>query len=172
MDAKSQNIYLIGMPGVGKSYWAEQIAVRYALQCVDLDSILEVRTNMRIATFFERYGAAEFRKLERLTLMQVLEVFNCNTVVACGGGTPCFYDNLAQMKTRGNVVYLQSSLSYLFQNLSDGFQDRPLLRLPDWQEKLSEILDQRRPIFEQADYTLNVASLSVQDFEPIVSAIQ
>lgn len=172
MNPKYKNIYLIGMPGVGKSYWAEQVAAVYGLQCIDLDNIIEVRTNMRIGTFFERYGEAEFRKLERLTLTQVLEVFNSNTIVACGGGAPCFYDNLAQMKAKGTVVYLQASLSYLCQNLTDEVQKRPLLQLPNWQVKLNEMLHTRAAVYEQADYILNAALLSVQDFEAILTVAE
>jgi shikimate kinase len=167
-----QNVYIIGMPGVGKSYWAEQLAAAYQVQCIDLDNIIEVRTGMSIGSFFEKFGEAEFRKLERLTLSQVLEVFGKNCVIACGGGTPCFYDNLAQMKAKGKVVYLQASLEYLFQNLNKETQVRPLLKLPDWKGKLSALLEKRKSIFEQADFTLPVASLSVKDFEAILTSTE
>lgn len=157
------------MPGVGKSYWAEQIAAAFDMQCIDLDHIIEVRTGMSIGTFFERYGEAEFRKLERLTLSQVLEVFGKNCVVACGGGTPCFYDNLAQMKNKGTVVYLQASLNDICTRLDQEHHKRPLLQLPDWQEKLASMLTQRAPIFEQADCILGSKDLTIADFKSILS---
>jgi shikimate kinase len=158
------------MPGVGKSYWAEQITAHYGLQCIDLDNIIEVRSGMRIGTFFERFGEAEFRKLERLTLNQVLEVFNTNCVIACGGGTPCFYDNLAKMKAKGKVIYLKASLDTLFQNLDNESHTRPLLKLPDWKEKLAEMLENRKIIFEQADVIIPVESLSVKDFKSLIGS--
>ncbi len=157
------------MPGVGKSYWAEQIAAHYGLQCIDLDDMIEVRSGMKIGTFFERFGEAEFRKLERETLQQVMQVFSKNTVVACGGGTPCFYDNLAQMKAKGKVIYLKASLDTLYQHLSKETQTRPLLRLPDWKEKLTEMLEKRNQIFGLADLIIDTESLSVADFQPIIS---
>lgn len=157
------------MPGVGKSYWAEQIAAHYALQCIDLDNIIEVRSGISIGTFFERFGEAEFRKLERLTLTQVLEVFSQNCVIACGGGTPCFYDNLVRMKAKGTVIYLKASLDTLYQNLSHENQTRPLLSLPDWKEKLAGMLEKRELIFEQADAIIPADSISVKDFEPFIS---
>lgn len=157
------------MPGVGKSYWAEQIAAHYSLQCIDLDDMIEVRSGMSIGTFFERFGEAEFRKLERLTLTQVMEVFGQNCVIACGGGTPCFYDNLAQMKTKGTVIYLKASLDTLYQNLSHEKQIRPLLSLVDWKEKLAEMLENREGIYEQADRTLNVESIKIEHFKNIIS---
>ena len=160
------------MPGVGKSYWAEQIAAAYAMQCIDLDNIIEVRTGMSIGSFFERYGETEFRKLERLTLSQVLEVFGHNCVVACGGGTPCFYDNLAQMKSKGTVLYLQASLADICKRLAEEHQKRPLLQLPDWEDKLASLLTQRAPIFEQADYILPATDLSTADFKPFVATAE
>jgi shikimate kinase len=163
-----KNIYLIGMPGVGKSYWAEQMAAQYSLQCIDLDHIIEVRSGMSIADFFQRYGESEFRKLERLTLTQVQEVFSTNTVIACGGGTPCFYDNLAQMKAKGTVVYLKADLEYLYKNLSEEVQSRPLLKAANWQENLAELLEKRSPFFEQAHYIFDAEFLSIKDFERIV----
>lgn len=169
MQEISKNIFLIGMPGVGKSYWAEQIAAHYSLQCIDLDNIIEVRSGMSIGTFFERFGEEEFRKLERLTLTQVMEVFGQNCVIACGGGTPCFYDNLAQMKTKGSVIYLKASLDTLYQNLSHENQIRPLLSLADWKEKLAIMLEKREAIYEQADFILTSDSLSVEDFKPFIS---
>lgn len=164
-----KNIYLIGMPGVGKSYWAEQIAAHYGLQCIDLDDMIEVRSGMKIGTFFERFGEAEFRKLERLTLNQVLEVFHTNCVIACGGGTPCFYDNLAQMKAKGTVIYLKASMNTLYQQLSRETHTRPLLKLPDWKEKLAEMLEKRNPVFTQADLIMDTESLSIADFRPIIT---
>lgn len=158
------------MPGVGKSYWAEQIAAAYAMQCIDLDNIIEVRTGMSIGSFFERYGEAEFRKLEQVTLRQVIEVFGKNCVVACGGGTPCFYDNLAQMKSKGTIVYLEASISTICAQLAQEHQKRPLLQLADWQDKLASMLQQRAPIFEQADCILATKDLTIADFKSILSA--
>lgn len=157
------------MPGVGKSYWAEQIAAHYSLQCIDLDDMIEVRSGMSIGTFFERFGEAEFRKLERLTLTQVMEVFGQNCVIACGGGTACFYNNLAQMKTKGTVIYLKATLDTLYQNLSHEKQIRPLLSLEDWKEKLAVMLENREGIYEQADRTLNVESIKIEHFKDIIS---
>lgn len=152
------------MPGVGKSYWAEQIAIHYSLQCIDLDDIIEVRTGNSIGHIFEHQGEAAFRKLEQETLQQVMQVFASNTVVACGGGTPCFYDNLERMKVNGRVIYLQASIRYLAQNLESEIQSRPLLQKTDWQEELAEMYQKRKKFYEQAHHTLMAQSLSIKDF--------
>jgi shikimate kinase len=156
------------MPGVGKSYWAEQIAAHYGLQCIDLDDLIQVRCGMSIATFFERFGEEEFRKLERLTLAQVQEVFSSNCVIACGGGTPCYYDNLAKMRLKGKVVYLKGSLDYIYDRLNKENHLRPLLKKDDWEEKLAKMLEIRSLFFQQADFEIEVSNLSVVDFDRIV----
>lgn len=159
------------MPGVGKSYWAEQIAVAQGLQCIDLDDMIEVRSGMSISTFFERFGEEEFRKLERLTLTQIQEVFPNNCVIACGGGTPCFYDNLALMKAKGKVIYLKGSLTYLEQHLEAEQQKRPLLNSNNRQEELAEMLEKRKAFYEQADFIVSAESLSLKYFQTIVKAL-
>ncbi len=156
------------MSGSGKSYWAEQIAAHYKLQCIDLDDIIEVRTGMTISTFFKRFGEAEFRKLERLTLAQVLEVFAHNCVIACGGGTPCFFDNMALIQGSGRVIYLEADTVFLQKNIAQEQQQRPLLEEGDLPTKLSELLSGRQKIYEQADFTLKSEALHIQDFEVII----
>lgn len=160
------------MPGVGKSYWAEQIAAHYSLQCIDLDDMIEVRSGMSIGTFFERFGEEEFRKLERLTLTQIQEVFPNNCVVACGGGTASYADNLAQMKTNGKVIYLKANLDFLAKNLESENKQRPLLQIADWKNELSEIFEKRKSFYEQADFIVSVESLTVNYFQTIINAFR
>lgn len=160
------------MPSVGKSYWAEQIAAHYALQCIDLDNIIEVRSGMSIGTFFERFGEAEFRKLEQLTLTQIQEVFSSNCIIACGGGTPCFFDNLAKMKAKGKVIYLKASINFLVKNLEAEHQKRPLLNNNNRQEEIAAILETRRSFYEQADFIVSAESLTVKYFQTIINALR
>jgi shikimate kinase len=166
----NKNIYLIGMPGVGKSYWAEQIAAAQGLQCIDIDDMIAVRSGMSIANFFERFGEEAFRQLERLTLSQIQEVFPHNCVVACGGGTACYADNLSLMKAKGTVIYLKATLPFLEQNLSKESQKRPLLQSENWQIKLSEMLDLRKSYYEQADFIVSAESLNLKYFQTIMQA--
>lgn len=170
MQEIKKNIYLIGMPGVGKSYWAEHIAAAQGLQCIDLDDMIAVRSGLDIATFFDRFGEEAFRHLERLTLNQIQEVFPHNCVVACGGGTPCYADNLSLMKAKGTVVYLKASLPFIEQNVQGETQKRPLLQREDWQKELSDLLEQRQPFYEQANFIVSAESLSLKYFQTIMKA--
>lgn len=157
------------MPGAGKSYWAEQIAAAYKLNCIDLDDMIAIRTGHSISGFFERFGETSFRELEQQTLSQIIEVFPSKTVVACGGGTPCFFNNLAKMKANGTVIYLEASIETLVEHLENEVDRRPLLSNARWQPDLYDLLQEREDIYKQADVILPAKSLSVADFASIVS---
>lgn len=152
------------MPGAGKSYWAGQLAAALGLNCIDLDDMIEVRTGHTISGFFERFGETSFRELEQQTLLQIIEVFPSGTVIACGGGTPCFYDNLQQMKHSGTVIYLEADLEQLYHNLDNEIGQRPLLRESGWKLNLAALLEQRRDCYEQADETVSVKGLTLEAF--------
>lgn len=152
------------MPGAGKSYWAEQLAGTLGLNCIDLDDMIEVRTGHTISAFFERFGETSFRELEHQTLLQVIKVFPSDTIIACGGGTPCFYDNLQHMKHSGRVIYLEAELEQLYHNLDTEIEQRPLLRESGWKLNLAALLDQRKSCYEQADETVQVKGLTLEAF--------
>jgi len=157
-------VFLIGMPGAGKSYWAEQLAAAYGLQCIDLDHLIQVRTGMSISRFFDRFGEKAFRELEQATLKQVIEVFPHNTVVACGGGTPCFGSSLQLMKQAGRVVYLRTALSQLLENIRESPEIRPLLTGDDLELRLEKLLEARSSFYEQAHLVLDPVIARPEDF--------
>lgn len=165
MPVKNESLlFLTGMPGAGKSYWAEQLAARFNLQCIDLDQLIEVRTGLSISVFFRRFGERQFRDLEQQTLKQVIEVFPANTVVACGGGTPCFGNSMQLMKEAGRVVYLRSSISQLMDRIRESREQRPLLEGEDLQLRLEALLKARSSCYEQADLVLDPALVCPEDF--------
>lgn len=157
------------MPGAGKSYWAEQIAAAFNLNCIDLDDMISVRTGHTINGFFERFGETSFRELEQQTLVQIMEVFPSGTVIACGGGTPCFHDNLAKMKQSGTVVYLDAPMETLIEHLENEAEQRPLLSKEDWPLDMEELLKKRKDIYEQANVVLPAKNLSIGDFTSVLN---
>jgi shikimate kinase len=168
LSKQNKNIFLIGMPGVGKSYWAGQIAAAFNLDCIDLDDMIEVRTGHTISVFFERFGETSFRELEQQTLAQIIQVFPANAVIACGGGTPCFYDNLQQMKRNGTVIYLQADLEQLYHNLDTEIEQRPLLKESGWKVNLAVMLEQRKSVYERADETVSVSGLTLEAWSRLI----
>jgi len=157
------------MPGSGKSYWAEQIALLSGGQHVDLDAVVEELGGDRIASLFEAKGEAFFRELERQALQQVLAAHPGGLVLACGGGTPCFFDNMSRLKAAGKVVYLRAGMDRLVQHVLEERAKRPLLQQGDLRHNLERLLAQRAAIYEQADIVVDVETLTVEQLMLVLS---
>ncbi|MCM1077086.1 MAG: shikimate kinase [Bacteroides sp.] len=118
-------IFLIGYMGSGKSTLGKALAQRCEVEFVDLDDYIEARAGKKIREIFAEDGEAAFRDLERRMLLEVSG--KRNAIVACGGGTPCFGDNMGLMNARGVTVLLQTSHDRLFERLKRGRWKRPLI---------------------------------------------
>jgi shikimate kinase len=118
-------IYLMGYMGSGKTSLGKKLARKLQYDFADLDSLIEQRAKRNIPQIFAEEGEEAFRKLEQAELRRSFE-FN-NTVVALGGGTPCFFDNLEQINKHGISVYLKLSAVSLAHRLNDSKTKRPLI---------------------------------------------
>jgi shikimate kinase len=110
-----------------------------------------------IAQIFEERGEDGFRQIERNMLHEVAEFED--VVISCGGGTPCFFDNIDYMNQQGQVVYLRCEPEVLRGHLLMGKTERPLLKGKSPEELLGFIeqqLQQREPYYTKAAYTLDV----------------
>lgn len=161
-------IFFIGMPGSGKSYWASSLANAFELPFIDLDAYLEEKLHLSIADYFETHGEDEFRVKEQELLTEVIATKEKNYVVACGGGTPAFFDNLQKMKDAGCTIYLRADMEKIVQRLAHSPTKRPLLEGKEINSALKELYDQRYPFFSQADYIFDVENISVANFEKII----
>ncbi len=149
-------IYLIGMPGSGKSTLGKQLAKRLGYQFVDLDELIVQVAGHPITEIFARQGEDGFRRLERDILKQTATLEN--TVIATGGGTPCFFDNAAWMNRHGKAVFIHTPLPVIAERIyrtSAEKQKRPLFagksREQVW-ETLNEMYQKgflftRKPLF-------------------------
>jgi shikimate kinase len=142
-------IFLIGMMGSGKSTIGKQLARLMGWPFIDLDRFIEGERGISIPTLFARNGEYRFRMLERAALLQILEEPGPR-IVACGGGTPCFFDNLERMKEAGWVVYLETPISVLLPRIAANAAQRPLLEGANPAQKLEELLSQRERWYLQA----------------------
>lgn len=141
----------------GKTTVGRALAKALGLSFYDLDWYVEERYHTKIARIFAEEGEARFRDLERRMLHEVASFED--VVVACGGGTPCFFDNMAFMKQTGQTFYLKASPATIVSHLAISKGERPLLKglAPD--ELLTHITDQlaeREPYYSQADHIINV----------------
>lgn len=111
--------------GCGKSYWGRLLAQKHDLPFLDLDILLEEQQRKTILEIFAEKGEIGFRRLERDTLRTLAD--HPASIVATGGGTPCFFDNMAWMNSVGETVYLKTPPALLAARLSAEIGKRPLL---------------------------------------------
>ena len=164
-------IILIGNMRAGKTTIGKALAQELAVPFYDLDRYIETRMRRTIKQIFDEKGEEGFRHIEHNMLHEVAEFEN--VVVSCGGGTPCFYDNIDYMNSQAQVVYLKASPEVLYEHLQMGRRVRPLLlgKSPDEVRKfIVEQLAQREPFYSKANYTLNVDLLD--NFTKIQTTIE
>lgn len=126
-------IYLIGMPGSGKTTIGRKLAQKLAYPFIDLDARIEKDALMFIDDIFEKYGEKTFRRLETESLISIKEE---DAVISCGGGIVTIKDNKAKMK--GYKVYLNTELDIIKERLIDDVK-RPLLR----KKSLEQLYEER-----------------------------
>lgn len=151
---KGVNLYLIGMMGAGKSTVGKVLANTLGYRFFDTDTVIEQAAQQPIPQIFAESGETAFRQLETQVLSQ-LSAYT-NLVVATGGGIVVTRQNWSYLH-HGIVVWLDVPTDVLFERLKDD-QSRPLLQSPDPQKTLQVILNQRVPLYAQADLTLTIAS--------------
>jgi shikimate kinase len=153
-------IYLLGMPASGKTTLGKHLAAAIGYAFTDLDKWIETRENKTIAEIFATQGENYFRKLEKDALQASFEWHN--RVIATGGGTPCFFDNMQQILTSGFAIFLAVSPQELMQRIRRQTHiDRPLFKAQQDQEllqQLTEKLAQRLPYYKQAPLMVSAES--------------
>ncbi len=157
-------IILIGYMGAGKTTVGKALAKALGVTFYDLDWYIETRMHRTVKQIFDQEGEEGFRRIEHNMLHEVAEFEN--VVLSCGGGTPCFFDNIDYMNRQGQVVYLKASPDVLYQHLQMGKSVRPLLlnKTPD--EVKAFIVDQlayREQFYSKANHTLDVNLLDNYD---------
>jgi len=124
-------IFLIGFMGCGKTHWGKQLSERLQMPFFDLDSLIEEREGKSITAIFAEMGEEYFRMLEKDVLYMITES-HPTFVMACGGGAPCFFNNIDYMKSRGTTVWINCSTDCLYSRLVKEKDQRPLIRsIPD-----------------------------------------
>ena len=162
-------IFLLGMMGSGKSYWAQQIAEKENIDWMDIDQEIEKETSLSIKEIFAVYGEEYFREKERDALHN-LSNYN-NIIIATGGGTPCFHNNIQWMNEHGTTIFIDEDVEILAERLKKEKAHRPLIKdLSDAELKnfLSEKLKERFPFYSQAQYHLKGNKISHLSFAEIL----
>jgi shikimate kinase len=159
-------IYLIGMPASGKSTFGKLVAQELNYAFLDLDSLIEQKNNSTIPQIFEQKGEDFFRELEKDALRTTFHLKN--TIVPTGGGTPCFFDNLEEMKANGIVCFLNIEVEVLAERTFKAQQkqqdNRPLFKNATSFENLVELIRKkwiyREKYYKQADFEIKSTNLN------------
>ncbi len=151
--------------GSGKSHWGKIWAAEFKLAFVDLDEVIQMEEGSSVVDIFESKGEEYFRKAEAKTLRAVSE--QKNTIIACGGGTPCFHDNMQWMNDHGISVYISATPDDILRRLINGQAQRPLIKKLNPSELLFFIqqkLKEREPFYNQCNIILQSADITEHTF--------
>ena len=111
--------------GCGKSTMGRAVSGLTGMLFIDLDNYIERRFHLSVKEIFAQRGEDGFRDIERRMLQEVADFED--VLVACGGGTPCFFDNMEYMNSRGTTVFLNTPIPRLHSRLMRGRHKRPLI---------------------------------------------
>jgi len=168
-SVKPVKIFLIGMMGSGKSYWAEKLKKKFHAAAYDLDALVEMMEEKTIAEIFAEESEEYFRKAESKMLKLFAE--KKQFIVSCGGGTACYDDNMKWMNKQGITIWIDEPIETLASRLMKEKSHRPLIK--DLDDKgLAEFLDkklaERAEFYQKAAYRLCGEELSEAAFVKIL----
>ena len=149
-------IFILGFMGTGKSHWGMQWAEANNMQFFDMDALIEKEESASVVDILKDQGKIIFRIKEAAMLRTLLN--NDNSIISCGGGSPCFNDNMQCMNENGITIYLSASPQYILKNVLDEKEKRPLIKNVNEAELLffvEQKLKERAPFYNQATVTLD-----------------
>lgn len=152
-----RRIILIGYMGSGKTTIGRALSKETGMMFYDLDWYIESRMRKTVPQIFAEKGEEAFRKMEYNMLHEVAEFED--VVISCGGGTPCFFDNMDYINAQGESVYLKCTPEVLYKHLNMGKTVRPLLlnKTPDEVKAfIQEQLKEREKYYNKAKHVIDV----------------
>ena len=163
---KKMKIYILGFMGCGKSTVGKRLAAYCGCSFVDTDELFSQRHNCSVKDYFDLYAEEKFRQEERKILhtTQLME----NTVIAVGGGTPCFYDNMDWMLSHGLCVYLEMPPKALFNRLKNSKSERPVLQTGNLYENIQILISQREPYYQKANIAVSGLDVDILTLNELI----
>ncbi len=169
-DVAAGRIFLIGFMGSGKSHWGKIWAARHRYHFIDLDDALEREEQSSVTDIFETKGEDYFRQKEAIMLRSLDK--HDHVLVACGGGTACFFDNISWMKNHGTIVFLEAPPATILTNILTQESKRPLVKNLNEAELLffvEQKLKERSEYYSQAHLTLQAEELTDKSIDSLIT---
>ena len=166
-----KRIILIGYMGSGKTTVGKALSKETGMMFYDLDWYIESRMRKTVSQIFAEKGEEGFRKIEYNMLHEVAEFED--VIISCGGGTPCFFNNMDYLNQQGDVIYLKATPETLYKHLLMAKVERPLLKDKTSEELIAYItehLKEREPFYEKAHHTLDVNVLD--NYDKIATSVE
>ena len=150
--------------GSGKTTVGRALAKELSMPFYDLDWYIESRRRKTVPQIFAERGEEGFREIERYMLHEVAEFED--VIISCGGGTPCFFDNMDYLNQQGDVIWLKADPEVLYKHLLMGKTERPLLKGKSPEELMAFIrgqLEQREPFYAKARHIVDVSLMDTYE---------
>ncbi len=162
---EKSNIVLIGFMGTGKTAVGKRLAAILNKKFYDSDQEIEKVTGMTIPQLFARYGEIRFRSEENLAIARLAKHENC--VIATGGGVAINSENMRLLRKNGIIICLSARPEIIYERVKRR-NNRPLLQKGDMFENIVRLMEERRDIYQAADFYLDTSDM---DFQEIIAKI-
>lgn len=165
-------IFLIGMPGSGKTYWMQQLASLLHYDAIDMDVYITEQNHKSIPELFA-ISEGHFREKEHQALLDIISGHKDDIIISTGGGAPMFAGNMELMKENGCVIYIDTPITTLISNVSHSGNKRPLLANNSEEElrlKLERLYGERQKKYEEAHIKIDGDNISLATFAAEIKA--
>ena len=163
-------VFLVGFMASGKSSVGKKLAKKVDLPFVDLDDYIEEKYNTTIRLLIYEKGMDVFREIEKNSLDELIHKYE-DVLISTGGGTPCYFDNMSLMNSKGKTIYLEVDIPTLVDRLMHSKKDRPLIwgkTREDLTVYAKDLLSKRQPDYEKAQLTVKGKNLKLESLIELI----
>ncbi len=163
-------VFLIGFMASGKSSVGKKLAKKVDLPFVDLDDYIEEKYNATIRLLIYEKGMDVFREIEKNSLDELIHKYE-DVLISTGGGTPCYFDNMSLMNSKGKTIYLEVDIPTLVDRLMYSKKDRPLIwgkTREDLTVYAKDLLGKRQPDYEKAQHRVKGKNLKMESLVGLI----
>ncbi len=168
---KPITFFLIGLMGTGKTHLGKALATNNHFNFIDLDTTVETNVGLSISQIFSTKGEIYFRQKETELLQEII-LHNKNTIVATGGGVPCFNNNIKWMNENGITIWLNNSIETIVERTIGAKLLRPLIANIPNQNLFSFFtnqLNERKGFYSQSKHCLNAGEINEINLQKIIN---